>query len=252
MTRRGTQAALAAAAAIALGGCWDLSSEVAVISDATRATSVPTQPGTYCTLSTNFDDAGALLDVFPEDECFALDVKKGALVVPWDDEGTLRSFAVAPLGRGAYLLESRSAEDAGEVDPEYLLVIAMMRAEGVVVLPELRAGPETLADAAAAGVVIDADADDVADAAEDPVGLHILSGDADAAFGVIRDATGRRFDAALRDPALAHELLTESFFYVKVEGEPETPPEELEPDESVLRAGVAALQEAIGRAMTLE
>lgn len=248
MTRLMTTAALACV--LGLGACWEMTSDVAVVVDETRLAGPPRlQPGVYCSVGAEYDDANAVESVDVED-CFPVQVQPGAILVP-TEEGSdeLTELAVADLSRGAYLLHWYAPDD-----DQYMMVVTVMRDEGLAVLPELEVTPYVLELAEAANVVLDVDDDD--DLENDPPDLRILSGEPEAALGLIRDATGLRFDAGLRDAELGDELMTEGLYYVRVA--PDIPGVVIdtdEVDEDAVREQVEQVEElrgAIMRAMTLE
>ncbi len=227
-------------AALMLAGCYETSSDVPAISDARRVAKSPIAPGIWCSTEVTFDTAGAVTDIKLQD-CFNARFEAGVLTVeklhPDEDdrkEGPI-VFAMAALNRGASLLQTRS-----EVDKRYELYVAKTREDGIAVLPELKLTPRIIADATALGVTIkrSATSDD----------LRIVAGKPDAVFKLIEHAVGFRFDDAVRDRALWNELMTKSFFFLRLESDPKAAP----PDPAVLAAQLERLRTAIRFAMTLE
>jgi hypothetical protein len=230
------KAALTLGALAGLAGCYEISSAVPAITDASRLAGPPLEPGRYCGVDVVLDDAGAI-DQLDFEDCLVVTVSEGALVTRSEDptETEALSFEVAELTRGARLLQG--------VDPDagYLFTVAMMRADAVAVLDEPIVTPAITNAAAMAGVSIQ-------NPEETSGEISILSGEPGAVLGFLREAAGLMFDDALRDEAVARDLREDALYYVRVgttAGDSDMSPE-------AAREKILALEQMIERAMALE
>ena len=234
------------AAALALAGCYETKSDVPAIADARRLAKSPITPGIWCSVDATFDTADVVTDLKLQD-CFRARFEADMLAVEklHPDESDSKEgpvvFAMAALNRGATLLQIRS-----EVDNRFELYAAKTREDGVAVLPELKLTPKIIADAATLGVTLKRDAESGRDTASEP--LRIRAGEPDAVFKLIEHAVGLRFDHSVRDRAQWTELMTKSFFFLRLDADPKAAP----PDSAMLIAQLERLRTAIRLAMTLE
>lgn len=229
-------AAIGALALPLLAGCYEISSNVPAVTEASRLAEQPLLPGHYCGVDVSLDEAGAIGELTLQD-CVAVSVSDGAFVLSSEDpaETETMSFEAAELTRGARLLQS------GGPDAGYALVIAMMREDAVAVLDEPILTQKVEAAAAAAGVAL-RPAEETGDE------ISIVEGEPEAVLGFMREAAGFMFDDALRDEALHRNIKEDALYYVRVG----TTSADADLDMAAVREKVDVLATMIERAMSLE
>lgn len=223
-------------AVVALAGCYEISSAVPAITDATRMAETPLEPGRYCGVDAELDEADAIGEIEFED-CLVVTVSAGRLVAVSEDpnETEAMAFEVAELTRGARLLQGVEEEGG------YFFVVAMMRSDALAILDEPALTPEIEGAAAMAGVTIQP--------GEETSGeIGVVSGESDAVIGFLREAAGLMFDAALRDETLGRDLKDDALYYVRVG----TTAADSDMSLDAAREKVEALALMIERAMSLE
>ena len=234
MARTRTAAAAALAVAMLASGCFEVASEVPAITLSSRAASLPMASGRYCGVDVDLDETGAMEPLTADSDCFEVTVEGGALKVRPDDpaEPDVLTLEVADLGRGLRLMQGHDIDDEG-----YQLLVIAMSEDGLAILEDTSRTPDMDAAAAAAGVTLSESSD-----------LQIVAGEPDAVLGLMREATGLRLDAALRDDARRREVIGDAIYYVRVA------PDALDADadKAATLAAVEGLAEIFERAMALE
>jgi hypothetical protein len=220
--------------ALALAGCYEVASDVPALTDDSRLTSLPMESGRYCLVGVEHGAAGAL-DLSPESDCFDVVVDGGAISVRTNDlsEPDVLSLELADLGRGLRLMQGYNIDGEG-----YQLMAVAMSEAGLAVLEDTSRTPAIDAAAEAAGVTLNGEASDIA----------IVSGEPGAVLGFMREATGLRLDAALRDESLRRDTIDMAMYYVRVAPDAA----DAGADEAATRAAVEGLAQRIDRAMALE
>ena len=202
-----------------------------------RDSQIDLAPGRYCVAEIEADGEQRI----SLGGCVTVRTDGGWLALAADGAPFVRSeFSVARLTRGTSLLESR------EADGSYRLHVAIIRPDGLAILPPPHLTSQTLAD------VVDVELELIpgaserlrADMALEP--FAVRSGAPDALLNFLRRVVGLWFDRALRDRDLASTLFADAVYLLHID----TPTDGAEnegPD-----AAIERLRDAIGRAMTLE
>ncbi len=246
--RRAGWALLALAGLASLAGCVN-TANVPVIPVERRLADPPISDGFYCVVG--FEEDG--LTYFEDDDsddpeavnfCTDIDIAPGgALTAPGafaidmqlntDQESAV--LWAAPLTRGVTVVQWG---EPGEV--ETLVLFGMIHDDAVALLPPIETEFADVEAAAGVDVVIDPEG----------VVLVIESGPAEAAFGVLQQAWGRKLDAMLRDPDGMAEFFENISYFVRI-GDEAVLDADL-PKIAEIAPRVEAVRERIVRAITLE
>ncbi len=229
--RRWRGPAYAVLTGFALTSCFFNASRVPAIPADSRLDASPLPDGYYCVIEADSD----LEDRLDEADCgqWRFDAVAKELIIEPDDPDERTGFALARLNRGVVLMQAYDEDFEG-----YYLVYAIMREGGAVFLPAIETHEADVLRAQALGVAV-AEGDDL---------LSVEAGDAAAVLELFNDASGRRFDAALRDPQLADQIYSDSVYVVHMgDSLPDSLPKIRE-----FKPVMDKLDWAIERAMTLE